>query len=64
MKGDASMKQAQIKCPHCGSEFIVRQVEIADPEHVEKVWKAADEAFKAIDAAMDKAFRAIRSVWK
>ena len=58
------MKQARIKCPHCGSQFIVRQSETGDmpPERLGKLWAATDEAFKAMDAAFAKIFHP--SLWR
>ena len=56
-------KEAHIKCPHCGGGFIVRQVDgDLSSEQRRKIWAAADEAFKAIDTAMDKAFAAIKGM--
>jgi hypothetical protein len=52
------MKQASIKCPHCGSRFTVRQVDVDEipPEQVAKMWAAADAGFKAMDEVFRKFF--------
>lgn len=51
------VKQAKIKCPHCGGAIIVRQSGgNIPPDKAEKIWAAADEAFKMMDAAMHKVF--------
>lgn len=46
------MLQAKIDCPHCGKSVIVRE-RIADPRAYDKVAKATDEFFKAMDRAFD-----------
>lgn len=58
------MKQAHIKCPHCGGQITVRQSDSKDiaPENLEKIWAAADEMFKAMDAGFRKVFNP--SLWK
>jgi hypothetical protein len=55
------VKQASIKCPHCGGHIVVRQTDPPE-ENVEKIWAAADEAFKAMDAAFHKIFHP--SLWR
>ena len=50
------MRQAKIECPHCGGSITVRQVQEGDipPQQAARIWKAADEAFKAMDRAFQK----------
>lgn len=52
------MKIAEIKCPHCGEKIRVRQVDehTVSPENERKIWDAADEMFKAMDAGFRKIF--------
>lgn len=56
------MKQASVRCPHCGASFTVRQINQNDlsAEQVSKIWKAFDE----VSHTMDKAFAKLREVWK
>lgn len=49
-------KEAKIKCPHCGGRITVRQSDDLKPENVAKIWEAADEMFKAMDAGFRKVF--------
>lgn len=49
------MKQAKIKCPHCGKPITVRQAAPSASE-IEKVWAAMDEMFEMMDAQMRKLF--------
>ena len=55
------MKQAKIKCPHCGSGFTVRQVEgdEIEPERIAAIWAASDEMFKAMDKLFANFFKPI-----
>lgn len=52
------MRQAKIKCPHCGSSITVRQADGNDlePERVSMIWKASDEMWQAMDRMFDAAF--------
>jgi uncharacterized Zn finger protein (UPF0148 family) len=58
------MRQAKISCPHCGGSITVREKDAKDfdPENVEKIWAAADEMFKAMDAGFRKVFHP--SLWR
>lgn len=55
------MKQAQIKCPHCGTQITVRQT--ADgvgggisTDNQSKIFAAADRMFKAMDKHFNEIF--------
>jgi DNA-directed RNA polymerase subunit RPC12/RpoP len=52
------MKQAKISCPHCGKSITVRQKVYTrlSEENSEKIFKAADEMFKAMNTASSKIF--------
>ena len=50
------MKQAKITCPHCGGPITVRDNEGIEPAQAAKIWQAADEMFKAMDAHFRKVF--------
>lgn len=58
------MKQAKIECPHCGGRITIRQVASEDisPTNQAKIWEAADEMFRAVDAGFNKIFHA--SLWR
>lgn len=58
------MKQAKIKCPHCGKPITVREIkpQIIAAEKVEQIWAAMDEMFEMMHAQMNKLFD--RSKWK
>lgn len=58
------MKIAHIKCPHCGEEITVRQVDgyEVSQENERKIWAAADEMFKAMDTGFRKIFHP--SLWR
>lgn len=50
------MKQAKIKCPHCGKPIIVREIE-PHPEvaaAMKEAWKYFDKAFEYFDKAFDR----------
>jgi hypothetical protein len=55
---ETAMKQAKIKCPHCGGEFTVRQVEAEDGG----IMKAADEAMKSAGNTLGSLGEAIGKV--
>ena len=57
-------KQAQIHCPSCGAKITVRQSDSTDlsDEQASKIFAAADEMFKAMDAGFKKIFHP--SLWK
>jgi uncharacterized Zn finger protein (UPF0148 family) len=59
-----AMKQARIECPHCGGKITIRKIDSADvaPENQAKIWAAADEMFRAIDAGFNKIFHP--SLWR
>ena len=63
------MKQATIKCPHCGGEFTVRQVGSGgggtgfEAGQVDKIMKAADEAVKSAGNAIGSLGEAIGKVF-
>ena len=55
------MKQARIKCPHCGGNITIRQVEGQEVPAADaaKIWAASDKVFEASDSlfkAMDQMF--------
>lgn len=56
------MREAKIKCPHCGETVIVRDAGDASAlsaEQERKIWAAADAMF----AAVEDGFRKIGKLW-
>jgi hypothetical protein len=54
------MKQAQIKCPHCGKPITVRQIEPIFREMTADMQRI----FKAAFAKMDEAFELLGKAFK
>lgn len=60
------MRQAKIKCPHCGESITVRQTDgvrpmtEAEAKKFDEAWDEIDKMFDGVSSAMTKLFRAIR----
>lgn len=52
------MKQARIKCPHCGEQITVRQTDAnaIAPENVARIWAMTTEMNRIFDNYFRKIF--------
>ena len=57
-----AIRQATVSCPKCGHHFVVRDNGGIPKERADRIFKASDEAFAAIDRLLKQLFHP--SLWK